>query len=144
MLQLTGLAPSNMAFFMRWMCTKLARSSFFIRALKLQTTKRIQCSGIIVPSHGTDRGSIPRMRIVCFGLFFLLFLFCFFPLPGGCVLNFLNHSIRRKAGQQYICYLIVQSEAAILMSNDHQLDYLPSQLSSKNQLISSFAKRIIK
>ena len=25
--------------------------------------KRIWCSGIIVPSHGTDRGSIPRMRI---------------------------------------------------------------------------------
>ena len=24
--------------------------------------KRIWCSGIIVPSHGTDRGSIPRMR----------------------------------------------------------------------------------
>ncbi|EXB40834.1 hypothetical protein L484_009079 [Morus notabilis] len=26
--------------------------------------KRIWCSGIIVPSHGTDRGSIPRMRIL--------------------------------------------------------------------------------
>ena len=26
------------------------------------TKKRIWCSGIIVPSHGTDRGSIPRMR----------------------------------------------------------------------------------
>ena len=24
--------------------------------------RRIWCSGIIVPSHGTDRGSIPRMR----------------------------------------------------------------------------------
>ena len=30
--------------------------------------KRIWCSGIIVPSHGTDQGSIPWMRI-----FFLIF-----------------------------------------------------------------------
>ena len=27
-----------------------------------QNMRRIWCSGIIVPSHGTDRGSIPRMR----------------------------------------------------------------------------------
>ena len=29
---------------------------------KRASTKRIWCSGIIVPSHGTVRGSIPWMR----------------------------------------------------------------------------------
>ena len=33
--------------------------------------KRIWCSGIIVPSHGTDQGSIPWMRIV--SLYFAIF-----------------------------------------------------------------------
>ena len=32
--------------------------------------KRIWCSGIIVPSHGTDQGSIPWMRIASLLLLF--------------------------------------------------------------------------
>ena len=40
------------------------RTKLFTNTRK--SIKRIWCSGIIVPSHGTDRGSIPRMRKLWF------------------------------------------------------------------------------
>lgn len=42
--------------------------------------KRIWCSGIIVPSHGTDRGSIPRMRNRFCRIFLPFFLYWFSSL----------------------------------------------------------------
>jgi hypothetical protein len=38
-------------------------SELLFSGIQLERNLRIWCSGIIVPSHGTDRGSIPRMRI---------------------------------------------------------------------------------
>ena len=42
--------------------------------INIHNIKRIWCSGIIVPSHGTDQGSIPWMRI-SFSDSFLSFVF---------------------------------------------------------------------
>jgi hypothetical protein len=48
----------------------------FVQALC--QVKRIWCSGIIVPSHGTDQGSIPWMRNKFNFLLNYLTLFCTF------------------------------------------------------------------
>ena len=52
---------------------KLTIVHVFYRLYGTYSENSIWCRGIIVPSHGTDRGSIPRMRICPFTIFYFYY-----------------------------------------------------------------------